>query len=231
MSQPPTTQLTCWTLILGAAEGDARSRSEFARLYLPMVKRCLKARWRGSALSQDIDDAAQEVFLECVREGGALVQADRAREGGFRAFLFGVVRNVARRFETRRGGGRVSASVLGALESGEDDLGVLLDREWARCLMVEATERQRSIALAAGQAARKRVELLRLRFEEGLPIREIAARWQADPATVHAAYRLARREFQDALRNVVVFHHGAGGGVHANVDAECLRLLELLDEA
>lgn len=226
MSQPPSTQSTCWTLIRGAAAGDARCRDEFARLYLPMVQRCFRARWRGSPLCQEVDDAAQDVFLECVRERGVLAHADPRRSGGFRSFLLGVIRNVARRFEARVGGLRASASALDQLGAHDSDLAVVLDREWARCLMVQAAERHRRLALARGEAARRRVELLRLRFEEDLPIRAIAALWQTSPETVHAAYRIARREFQDALRKVVASHQSG----EENLDAECLRLLELLGE-
>jgi hypothetical protein len=51
------------------------------------------------------------------------------------------------------------------------------------------------------------VELLRLRFEEGLPIRTIAAQWGIDAVAVHHAYALARKEFRAALLEVVAFHH------------------------
>jgi RNA polymerase sigma-70 factor (ECF subfamily) len=194
-----------------------------------MVRRCLRARWGASPLSQEVDDAVQEVFLECARERGALTHADPERGGGFRSFLFGVVRNVARRFETRGGGRRASDSALDRL-AAEEDLAALLDREWARCLMAQAAEHHRRSALPRGDAARRRVELLRLRFEEGLPIRAIAARWDTDAAAVHAAYRTARREFQDALRKVVGFHQDGRGGAE-NLDAECRRLLDLLGES
>ena len=43
MSETPDTQATCWTLIHGAAAGDAHGRSEFARRYLPLVRGYLGA--------------------------------------------------------------------------------------------------------------------------------------------------------------------------------------------
>jgi RNA polymerase sigma-70 factor (ECF subfamily) len=225
MSDQPPTLDTCWTLIRGAAAGDARCRDEFARMYLPMVQRCLRGRWRHGRLAQEVDDAAQEVFVECIREQGVIAQAEPGR-GGFRGFLFGAVRNVARRFEAREASGKVGASVLEDLGARTEDLADALDREWARGLMREAAERHGRTAWLRGSAARRRVELLRLRFEDGLPIRDIAARWGEDPAGVHEAYRVARREFQDALRKVVAFHLEP----ESDVDAECRRLLELLGE-
>ena len=47
------------------------------------------------------EDAVQEVFVECFRRGGALEAVGAGRVPGFRAFLYGVIRNVARRFESR----------------------------------------------------------------------------------------------------------------------------------
>jgi hypothetical protein len=43
----------------------------------------------------------EETFVECFRRGGALEVEGAGRVPGFRAFLIGVTRNVARRFESR----------------------------------------------------------------------------------------------------------------------------------
>lgn len=219
---------TIWTMIQGAAAGDGVRRDEFTERYLPLVRRYLGERWRGSPLAGELEDAAQEVFVECLREGGVLESADAGRGGGFRAFLFGAVRNVARRFESGRSerARAGTAAVLVEVHADEEELGRTLDREWARCLMRQAAERHRRTALARGAAARQGVELLRLRFEEGLPIREIAARWGEDPAAVHRRYRQAREEFRKALRQVVAFHQPGA----SDLDEECVRLFGLLEE-
>ena len=47
----------------------------------------------------------------------------------------------------------------------------------------------------------------RRRFHDGLPIRDIAKRWDEDPAKIHHEYAIARDEFRAALREVVTFHH------------------------
>ena len=88
---------TCWTLIAGAAAGDRGEQDLFVRHYAPVVRAYLGARWRDHRLRSELDDAAQEVFLECLREGGALSRATPGRPGGFHAFLLGVVRHVALR--------------------------------------------------------------------------------------------------------------------------------------
>lgn len=138
-------ETTCWTMIEAAAKGSQREREVFARHYLSVIRSYLTARWGDSALLQLIDDAVQEVFVECFRSDGPLARADRARAGGFRPFLFGVVRNVARRFENRhiatskaRQGdvdGELSPQVtelLASLESQNRDqnLQVALEKTW-----------------------------------------------------------------------------------------------------
>src|SRR4051794_37515406 len=103
MSSP---DLTCWTVIRGAARGDARDRDDFARRYEPVVRAYLTARWRSSGRLGWLDDAVQEVFVECFRRGGALDRVEPDRPGGFRAFLYGVVRIVALRAESAKAWGR-----------------------------------------------------------------------------------------------------------------------------
>jgi RNA polymerase sigma-70 factor (ECF subfamily) len=68
------------------------------------------------------------------------------------------------------------------------------------------------------------VELLRLRFQEDLPIRGIAARWNEPAAKVHKEYARAREDFREALREIVGFHFP---GSPVGIDAECARLLAL----
>ena len=67
--------------------------------------------------------------------------------------------------------------------------------------------------------------LLRLRFHEELPIREIAARWQEDPARLHHEYATARDEFRTALRAVVAFHQP---GPASCLDSACENLFRAI---
>ena len=97
------------------------------------------------------------------------------------------------------------------------------DRAWATALLQEAGDRQAEIASERGAEATRRVELLRLRFEEGLPIREIATLWGVDTDRLHYEYAKARREFRAALLEVVAAHQG---GTREEVELECSRLLD-----
>jgi hypothetical protein len=47
-------------VIRAAAAGSSSDREELARRYLSVVRAYLAARWRGSALRPDLDDATQE---------------------------------------------------------------------------------------------------------------------------------------------------------------------------
>ena len=217
---------TCWTVIEAAAAGSASDREEFARRYGPVVRTYLAARWQSSPCLQDLEDAAQDVFLACFRPHGALNRADCDRE--FRPFFFGVIRNIALQYE-RKNALRRERQPPGDIdldhvaEEGEE-LSRAFDRAWAKALLREAARRMTDHAQDAGEAALRRVELLRLRFQDQLPIREIACQWGVEASVLHHEYAKARQEFKTALTEVVAFHHPNSEG---KVDQECAELLAL----
>jgi RNA polymerase sigma-70 factor (ECF subfamily) len=222
-------ETTCWSLIRRASAGEDEGRRVFAGRYEPFVRALLAARWRGSPRVVDIDDAVQDVFVECFRSGGVLSRAGDDRVPAFRAFLVGVVKNVARRVEGRRGPVAFSdatpadASTLapGGFASAVDPPSRDVERAWARALVGEARDLLEARGAAADDA-RRRVALLELRFQEGLPIREIARRWGADPTRLHREFARARSDFRAALFEVVAVHHP---GTAAQVERNCQELL------
>ena len=218
----PTSESTCWTVIRAAAAGSPAEREELARRYLGIVRSYLAARWRGTALREELDDGTQAVFVECFRQGGVLDVAGSGRVPGFRAFLYGVIRNVSRRFESRP---VRPADPLPEIATDDAGQSRLFDRTWAQAIMAEAGRLQSKLAEKRGAEAVQRVELLRLRFEENLPIRDIARRWATDPAIVHKSYALARKEFRSALLEVVAFHHP---GSAVELEEEAASLLKAL---
>ncbi len=152
------------------------------------------------------------------------------REASSRAFLYGVVRNVAlRRAESAQACGKEQAPPdgfdPGQVAANDTRLSLAFDRAWARALVAQAAAQMAAEAERADAAARGRVELLRLRFHEGLPIREIARRRGCDPDAVHRDYARARQEFRAALTAVVAFHHP---GTPAEVERTCGELLAIL---
>ena len=217
---------TLWTMIRGAADGRATDRAAFAALYEPAIRAYLHARWGSGWLQGEIDDAVQEAFVECLKDDGVLTRVDPNRRGGFRAYLYGVLRNVALRIERRtaRRQARTGASLPDAdrLRADEPTLSRVFDRAWAIGVLQRASVRMTDRATGLGGSAPRRGELLRLRFGEGLPIREIAARWDADPARVHRQYAKARAEYRRALEAEVA---ALNPGSPEEIERECESLL------
>jgi hypothetical protein len=221
--------ITCWTLIRDASGGDARAREEFARLYLPLVRSYLGARWSGRLPPEEVEDAVQEVFVDCLKEDGLLERARRGDRSGFRALLKVACRYVALRVEARRARSRDAGLGDSALEAltpvDEETLGLAFDRAWGQALLREAAARQAERAREKGPEARRRVELLELRFREGLPIRDVAARWGVDAAWLHHQYAQAGKEFERALREVIAFNNP---GEPEAVERELRELLSVM---
>jgi RNA polymerase sigma factor (sigma-70 family) len=216
-------------MIDAAARGDAEQRARFVLRYGPVVRATLESMRARRRSTETVEDLAQEVFLECLRQGGALARVEQGRSGGFRGFLYGVVRNVAAREGKRRAADARRFSKeepdFDAFASGDEEAKDVFERSWARAVMREAAELLLRDAAKKGAAAERRVELLHLRFYEGLPIREIAKRWKVDPAKLHRDYADARKEFREALRATVAAETGLFG---AEAEAECARLSNLL---
>jgi RNA polymerase sigma-70 factor (ECF subfamily) len=197
---------TSWNLIEQAGAGDARARAAFAERYGPSIRAMLAGRWRGTSLAANIDDAVQELFVECLKPDGVLARADRSVPQGFRALLGAVARNVALRFEARaarvsRASG--SPSAISEVQADATSLAEALDRRWAIDLVREAAALHDHLARGGGDSARLRVELLRLRFGEDLSIATIAERLGRDQAFLHHQYAKARRDFLRCLHAVL----------------------------
>lgn len=224
---------TCWVLIQGAAAGKESERADFASRYEPVVRAYLAQRWRRSPLLRELDDAAQEVFVECFRRGGVLDRIGETVPESFRAFLYGVTRIIALRLErsTGRRGEREAPVDLDAERVIDDEptLSRVFDRAWARSVFRQARELQEERARSAGEAAEQRVELLRLRSSENLPVRKVAELWGVDAAWLHKEYARARREFRAALIDVISFHDPHA--TDAEVEDKCKGLLGLMQGA
>ncbi len=220
---------TCWEVIQRAADGALTERSDFVRRYSGLIRTYLETRWRGTLYLEEVEDAVQEVFCECFREGGVLQKADPGRRRGFRPFLYGVVRNVALRFESQKAKRRerqVPSAILRQAPVPDDQtLSRVFDRAWAAELVKEARRLLESRAASGGEREGTWVALLSARFEEDLPIGVIAKRWDVDPAHLHHEYAHARTAFREALL-AVVRHHTPGD--HDDAEVECRQIMSLL---
>jgi RNA polymerase sigma factor (sigma-70 family) len=219
-------EATCWTIIAEAAEGKGAAWNEFVRRYRPIIRAYLAARWRRSPLKGNVDDGVQEVFLTCLKDGGPLQRADSRKASSFKAFLYGIVRNIARRMEENsRAWQKQSSAELKGAAANDTSLSLVFDRAWARTLLKQAAQVQAKQAAELGPAAERRVELLKLRLVENRPIRDIAEAWDVPAEQLHRQYAQSRREFKAALREVVAFHYP-----HATnqLDQKCQEVLAAL---
>ena len=147
----------------------------------------------------------QEVFVECFRAAGTgrrlnrRTRADSGNSYGCDAER----RTPSRARHVRR---RLVADFdPDALPGDDESLSLAFDRAWARALLGEAARLQAQRAAAVSSAALQRVELLRLRFQAGMPPRDIARLWKVDAAEVYREYDTARDEFRDCLRAVTAW--------------------------
>lgn len=222
MPDPLSTDETCWSLIARAAVGESLAGDQFARRYRPLMEAYFRSRWRSAMeLLHLIDDAVQDSFFECFRERGVLSKTDPKAPSGFRAYLRGVLRNVARRYECR-------IQKYERLEEVVDhiDLDREVDRKFAQTLMAEASLRQQEHAKESGSEALRRIELLELRFREGKPIRDIAEQWNVRAEWLHHQYAMARSEFKRCLMEVLGEHEPSC--THQELQGMCRELLGLL---
>lgn len=219
-----STDSTSWSVIEGAAKGDEEDRRTFARVYSPVLRAYLQARWKGGPFEQEIDDAVQEVFIDCYREGGVLARVDPTLPHKFRAYLYEVTRRVAVHLESRRRRIRedgVPGEALDARAADQERLSKAFDGAWARAILLEALE----LARAEGGAKARRVELLRQRIYEERPIRDIAREWGEAPEKLHHEYARARTEFVAALKTTLSMHSASGAPVTDREVAELMTLL------
>ena len=209
---PPLTHLdvTSWSLIKRAAAGNPADRDAFAARYQQVVGAFFCARWKLPLDHYEVQDAAQEVFLECFKENGVLQRADPESGNAFRAFLYGVARRVAARVEhrisSRREQDADTAIRLEAIENSEVTLSRAFDRAWARLVTTEAGK----LAFAREKdrpVRRQGLLALQLRFAKGLPPREIAKRLDMDVATVYERLRGAKKDFRAAFLEVMAAYN------------------------
>jgi len=220
---------TAWTMIVAAGAGEESARERFARTYGAVIRMYLAARWQLPTTHEAVDDGTQEVFVQCFKPAGALQGVDPAGPARFRSYLYAVVRHVADRIErtnaVRRTPQEPSGAGLDDLARNEATLSRVFDRAWvgmvtrgAWLLMVQHLD-----GTATG---RDRVQILDLRFKDGLTPAEIAQRLGLETDYVYQQLRNSKRDFRTALLEVVGSYHP--GASKDEVEARCLDLVGLL---
>ena len=198
---------TCWTLIRAAAQGDDVARSEFADRYGSAVRRWLGARWQGQSIAIEVDDAAQNIWLECFKKNGELERVEPGRPGGFRAFFYGVLQRETQKVESKwfreKKRRRDGTFYPEEMNNDETSLSKIFDREWARAIMDQTWKLYAAQAREKGDLATQRVTVLRLRHQKNMPPREITSVVDSDATQVSRDLAQAKKDFWRALCEVV----------------------------
>jgi DNA-directed RNA polymerase specialized sigma24 family protein len=185
---------TSWSLIRRAAAGDAEDRERFAARYAPVIRGYFSTRWHLPLSHERVQDASQEVFVQCFRQGGVLASANPELGSGFQAFLYGVARRIGANLD-RRLGHLKAKEIDGHSDfdecaiSSELALSKSFDRAWA------------SLVALAG------LEALQLQFFEGLQPREIAERRGVAAEAIYESLRLAKKDFRAAFVEVMATYN------------------------
>lgn len=229
----PPEDATSWTILRDAASGDHEARAAFVRRYMPAVRAYLNSRWGGTVLFGYVDDTAQEVFVQFLRPGNLLDDGLKRLDSfvSFRAYLRGLVRNVARmteRREYRRLEVQSPSSPFDpdALEAGETRCSVAFDRAWAKGVIAETIVVVSGREPGADPDVQRRYELVRLRFRDGLSVQEIADREGTSRFVIYRELEKAGQEFRDAMTEVL---RKQAAGSDADIESQRRRILEMLE--
>ncbi len=227
----PQSENTCWTVVHGAAGGDPASRAAFAERYGRVVAAYLAARWKLPVDHGDVTDTVQDVFMECFKLAGPLERADSDRPGGFRAFLHGITRNVARRAERKGGmlrhGLRVADLDLDQIEHAGPTLSAVFDRAWAQNLVRQAMGLIMERAERDGGAAKEAATFLRQRHLENLAPKDIAERHGVPVSRVYQSLKDMRTAFRSAVIDTLAHDHPEDS--RAELEKRCVELAQRLE--
>jgi RNA polymerase sigma factor (sigma-70 family) len=213
-------------MIIDAGSGDHAARTAFVARYEPALRRYIAARWRLALNHEQVLDATQEVILECLKENGALSRVDRECNSGFRAFLYGVARNVSLRVEQRRKRRALSSLTPDLVSVDERHLSAVFDSAFAQVLVSEALEILQQQGTSEGGSLKW--QLLEMNHVDGMPARAIAEARSLAVTQVYKLLHAARRDFRNALLQVLSVQHP--GMNLPELEAEMRSLLGALGE-
>ncbi len=144
-------------------------------------------RFFANKVDRDAEDLVQATFLGCV------AGRDRVRDGGhFRAYLFGIARNVFKTYLRGRGRGAESdLTVSSVVDLGLGPSTLVLQRQEHRLLL----EGLRSVPVESQL-------LLELRYWEELSTEELAAVFGVAAGTIKSRLSRARARLRDKLNEL-----------------------------
>jgi len=200
-------ETTCWTVVHGAAAGHDEARDCFARRYAPLIRKYLASRWHLAPDHDRVVEASHEAVIQLFKPGGALTTLEPGRGSGFRAFLFGVVRNVALMLERSARRADVATAIEidpATIEDENASLSRVFARAWFDMIAAEARS---AMAARPGARCKAAYRCLELRYLDGVPPRDIAKRVDLDVKDVYELLRTGRNEYRSALLEVMATYY------------------------
>ena len=170
----------------GFAEGNADIWREFLDREIPLLYGMFMKRWPNPSLAEEL---VQKTVFDAVRGCGGY---DPSR-GSPEEWIFGIARNNIR-LETRKRASRPSVN---------GDIGSHLEVIDTRRLPDEVLEREETVAvvrLALSRLESKEQAVLRAKYIEGLPARDIAQRMSVTEKAVHNLLYRARISLRQELK-------------------------------
>ena len=170
-------------LILSARQGDLEAFAKLVALHQKSVRACVAARTDSP---HDADDIAQEVFLIAHRKLGEL-NAEQSLGPWLRSVAFYLLKNHQRK--TRRSPLHASEEIAAMADQAlieENDPG-------------QDEERLAAMRHCLDQLEPPARELVRLRYEENLPLQDIGARLNRKHSALTMALHRLRQELRDCM--------------------------------
>ena len=158
---------------------------------------------RTLAQSVGVEDILQETYTRVFREIGGFAPMG---PGTFRRWVTTIADNVLhnavdKHRAAKRGGGRAALNKSG--RTGQSSVGPLIDMlaKYERTPSMSASGRETAAAVEAalGQLREEYGEALRLRYLEGLPVAEVAARMGRTESAVHKVCARALQRLRETI--------------------------------
>ncbi len=174
------------------ARGDADIWREFIGRQIPLLYRLFLKSWPNPSLAEEL---VQKTVFDAVRGRGSY----NPEKGSPEEWIGGIARNTIR-LELRRRASRPGTN---------GELGRYFDAIDTRLLPDEVLERKETadiVRTALGKLEGKEKTVLRAKYIEGLPVREIAVEMKMTEKAVHSLLYRAKISLREKLRHVTLMN-------------------------
>jgi RNA polymerase sigma-70 factor (ECF subfamily) len=165
-------------------QGDRAAGQTLIAHHAPALERFF-----ASKLPDQVDDLVQHTFLVCT-EASTVFRGD----GSFRAFLFGIARNVLHEHIRRR--------VRDGSQAIDFSQSSIMDVAPGVATLTHARDQQRVLLLALRQIPIDLQLILELHYREDMPIDELAKQLNVPTGTVKSRLHRARRLVAELLETI-----------------------------